>query len=138
VSLLFPVKQATMRKSNSLEVRMVCILVMVAFDFFWEDGLRGEPFLFFSGSTLYPCFCSTSFSFNSLPSPPCSGDMEVVFTNALSISWTSSVFFVLLGPGVSYTFYGLSMSDISTGFAGIRSFSDQSFVISSKSSFVSL
>jgi hypothetical protein len=39
----------SMRKSKSSEVRIVCILVMVAFDFFWEEGFRGEPFLIFRG-----------------------------------------------------------------------------------------
>jgi hypothetical protein len=98
---------------------MVCIFVMVAFDFFQKEGFGGEPFLFFRGSTSSPCFCSTSLSSNSSPSAPHSGDMEVVFMNALSNSWTSSVFFVLLGPGVSYVVSRLSMSDISTGTVGI-------------------
>jgi hypothetical protein len=130
--------RATMRKSKSSEVRKVCILVMVAFDFFHEEGFRGEPFLFFRGSTSSPCFCSNYFSSNSWPSPPCSGDMEVVFMDALSNSGTSSVLFVLLGLGVSYAVYRLSMSDISAGSAGIRRSADQSLVISSKSSSISL
>jgi hypothetical protein len=37
-------------------------------------------------------------------SPPRSGDTEAVFPEALLKSWTSLVFFVLLGPGVSCSF----------------------------------
>jgi hypothetical protein len=99
-----------MRKSKSSEVRTVCILVMVAFDFFQEEGFGGEPFLFFKGSTSSPCFYSTSLSSNSSPSPPFSSDMEAFFTDTLSNSWTSLVFFVLLGLGVSCAIFGLSMS----------------------------
>jgi hypothetical protein len=40
-----------MMKSKSSEVRTVCILVMVAFDFFQEEGFKGETFLFFKGLT---------------------------------------------------------------------------------------
>jgi hypothetical protein len=127
-----------MRKLKSSEVRTVCIFVMVAFDFFQEEGFGGEPFLFFKGSTLSPFFYSTYLLFNSSPSPPCSGDMEAVFMDSLSISWTSSVFFVLLGPGVSYAVFGMSMLDISTGSTEIRRSNDQSLVISSKSSSVIL
>jgi hypothetical protein len=103
---------------------MIYILVMVAFDFFQEEGFGGEPFLFFMGSTSSSCLCSTSFSFNSLPSPPCSGDMEIVFTDVLSISWTSSVFLVMLGLGVSCVVSGPLMSDISAGSVGIRRSAD--------------
>jgi hypothetical protein len=127
-----------MRKSKSSEVRVVCILVMVAFTFFQEEGFRGEPFLFLRESTSSPSFCSTSLSPKSSPSPPCSGEMEAVFTDALSNSWTSSVFFALLGLGVSYVVYGLSMLDISIGSTGTRRSTNQSLVISSKSSSISL
>jgi hypothetical protein len=71
--------RVALRKSKSSKVRTVCILVMVAFNFFQEEGFRGEPFLFFRGSNSSPCFYSTSFSSNSSPSPPHSGDMEEVF-----------------------------------------------------------
>jgi hypothetical protein len=128
----------SMRNLKSSKVRTVCILVMVAFDFFWEEGFRGKPLLFFRGSTSSPCFCSTSFSSKSSPSPPFFGDMKEVFTDVLSNSWTSSVFFVLLGSGVSCVVSRLSVSDISLGFAGMRRFTDQSFLISSKSSSVIL
>jgi hypothetical protein len=74
---------------------------MVAFDFFWEEGFGGGPFLFFRGSTSSPCFCSNSFSSKYSPSPPYSGDMEAFFMDALSNPWTYAVFFVLLGPSVS-------------------------------------
>jgi hypothetical protein len=112
--------RAAMRKLKSLEVRTVCILVTVAFDFFLEEGFRGEPFLFFRGSTLSPCSYLTSFSPNSSPSSPCSSEIETVFSDALSTLWTSSFFFAPLGTGVSHVVYGLSMSDISVGSAGIR------------------
>jgi hypothetical protein len=127
-----------MRNLKSSEVRTIYILVMVAFDFFREEGFRGKPFLFFRGSTSYPFFYSTYLSFNSSPSTPCSGDMEAVFTDALSNSWTSSVFFVLLISGVSYAIFGLSMFDISAESTGIRRSNNQSLVISSKSSSISL
>jgi hypothetical protein len=130
--------KASMRKSKSLEVRKTYILVMEAFNFFQEECFGGKPFLFFRGSTLSPFFCSTSLSSNSSPSPPYSGDMEAVFMDALSNPWTSSVFFILLGPGVSCAVYGLSMSDISAGLAGIRRSMNHSLVISSRSSSVSL
>jgi hypothetical protein len=75
-----------MRKLKSSEVRTISILVMVAFDFFREEGFRGKPFIFFRGSTSSPLFCSNYLSFNSSPSPPFSGDMEAVFMDALSNS----------------------------------------------------
>jgi hypothetical protein len=59
---------------------------MVAFNFFWEEGFNAEPFLFFRGSASYYCCCSTSLSLKYSPSPPFSGDMEVVFMDALSKS----------------------------------------------------
>jgi hypothetical protein len=127
-----------MNKFKSSEVRTVYILVMVAFDFFQEEGFKGEPFLFFRGSTSSPYFYSTSLSFKYSPSPPCSGDMEAVFTDVLSNSLTSSFFFILLGPGVSCAVYGLSMLDISARSARIKRSSNHSLVISSKSSFASL
>jgi hypothetical protein len=130
--------KAAMRKSKSSRVRMVYILVMVAFAFFQEECFRGEPFLFFRGSTSSPCFYSTYLSPNSSPSPPYSCEMEAVFTDVLSNSWTSSVFFSPLGPGVSCIVSRLSMSDIFAGYARTRRSTDQSLVISSKSSSISL
>jgi hypothetical protein len=67
---------------------MVCILVIEDFDFFLEEGFRGEMFLFFEGSSSSlggvnsPFLCSTSTPSISLPSPTYSGDMEAVFTDA--------------------------------------------------------
>jgi hypothetical protein len=127
-----------MRKLKLSEVRTICILVMESFDFFQEEGFGGKPFLLFKGSTSSPCFCLTSFSSNSLPSPPFFGDMEAVFTDALSNPWTSSVFFVLLGLCVSCAVYGMSMLDISVGLVGIRRSIDHSLVISSRSSSINL
>jgi hypothetical protein len=71
-------------------------------------------------------------------SPPYSGDMEVVFPKALLRYWTYSVLFLLLGSGVSCIVYGLSGSDISVGSAGMSRYADQSLVISSRSSSMSL
>jgi hypothetical protein len=71
---------------------MVCILVMVAFTFFREEGFSKETFLFFEGSSsslggvTSPFFYSTSMPSISPPSPPCSAEMEAVFTDALSKS----------------------------------------------------
>jgi hypothetical protein len=89
-------------KSKSLEVRTVYILVMEAFDFFWEEGFRGETFLFFKGSTSsLGDFTSPSISLASTSSPPPrSGDMEEVFNEVMLKFWTSSVFFRLLVLGV--------------------------------------
>jgi hypothetical protein len=100
---------AARMKSKSLTVSTVYILVKVALDFFREEGFLGEIFLFFKGSTsslggvTFPFFCSyslslTSSTFSSSPRP---SDTEVVFSDAFLKSWTSSVFFLLLGPGVS-------------------------------------
>jgi hypothetical protein len=94
-----------MMKSKSSEVRIVCILVIVAFDLFQEEGFRGETFLFFKGSTLSmggvtsPGLCSNC----TLSPPPRSGDMEAVFPEVLLKFWTSLVFFCLLVPGVFYS-----------------------------------
>jgi hypothetical protein len=51
--------------------------------------------------------------------------MEAVFPKVLLKSWTSSVFFVLLGLGVSCTVSGMVGLDISAGSAGIRRSIDQ-------------
>jgi hypothetical protein len=135
--------RAAMMKSKSLVVSTIFILVMVALDFFREEGFRGETFLFFRGSFSYldgvtsPCFCSTPVLFISSSSPPQSCDIEVVFPKALLRSCTSSIFFVLLGSGVSCAVSRLSGLNISAGSAGIRRSIDQSLVISSRSSSVS-
>jgi hypothetical protein len=121
---------------------VVFSLVTGAFDFFREEGFRGEPFLFFIISTSSLGLCSTSSK--SSPLPPCFGVMDVVLTDLLSTSWISSsffvcfVFFVLLGPGVFYAASGLSMSEISAGSTKIRRSANHSLVISSRSSSVSL
>jgi hypothetical protein len=113
-------------KSKLSEVRVVSNLVPVAFDFFLKEGFGGETFLFFEGSSsslggvTSPFFGSTSAPSISLPSPPYSAKMEAVFTDALSKSWASSVFFVLLGPSISVAVSGLSTLDISAGSAGTR------------------
>jgi hypothetical protein len=60
-------------------------------DFFQEEGFGGDTFLFFKGSSsslggvTFLFFCSTYFSFisSTSPSPPCSGDMEAFFPEAL-------------------------------------------------------
>jgi hypothetical protein len=136
--------RAAMMKLKSSKVRMVCILVIGDFDLFQEEGFGGETFLFFEGSSsslgsvTSPFLCFSFVPYISLPSPPFSGDMESVFTEALLKYCTSSIFFFLLGPGVSYATYGMSMSDISAGSARIRRSVDHSLVISSKSSSVSL
>jgi hypothetical protein len=76
-------------KSKLSEVRVVCILVIDAFDFFLEEGFRGETFLFFEGSSsslggvTSPFFCSTSVPSISPPSPPFSGEIEEVFVEVL-------------------------------------------------------
>jgi len=105
----------------------VCILVKVALDFFQEEVFEGETFLFFNGSASYlgavtsPCFYSSYFPFISSTSlsPPQPGDTEAVFSEALLNSWTSSIFFLLLVPGVSCSLWATSRlwsswSDIST------------------------
>jgi hypothetical protein len=74
-----------MMKSKSSEVRTVYILVMVAFNLFQEEGLGGETFLFFKGSTSYlggvtsPSLCSAS----TLSSLPRSGDTKAVFLEVI-------------------------------------------------------
>jgi hypothetical protein len=40
-----------MMKSKSSGVSVVCILVTVDLDFFWEEGFEGENFLFLKGSS---------------------------------------------------------------------------------------
>jgi hypothetical protein len=78
-----------MMKSKSSEVRVVSNLVLVAFDFFLEEGFGGETFLFFEGfssclgSVTSPFFYSTFVPSISLPSPPFSGEIEVVFVEVL-------------------------------------------------------
>jgi hypothetical protein len=127
--------RAAMMKSKSSVVSTIFILVTVAFDFFWEEGFEGEPFLFFRGSTsslggvTSPRFCSSPFPFSSYTSssPPHSGDIEAIFPKALIKYWNYLVFCVLLGSGVSCSLcvvYGLSRSDISTGSAGRRRSAD--------------
>jgi hypothetical protein len=84
---------------------MVFILVMVAFTFFREEVFSRETFLFFEGSSssqggvTSPLFYSNYAPYISPPCPPCSADMEAVFTDALSKSWTSLVFFYLARSG---------------------------------------
>jgi hypothetical protein len=79
-------------KSKSSEVRVVSNLVLVAFDFFLEQGFGGETFLFFKGSSsslggvTSPFFYSSSVPSISPPSPPFSGDIEVVFVEVLLTS----------------------------------------------------
>jgi hypothetical protein len=117
-------------KSKSSEMRMVYILVMFSFIFFREEGFGRETFLLFKGSSsslgnvTLPFFCSTSTPSISPPYPHLSVDMEAVFMDALSKSWTCLVFFILLGPGVSSVVSGLSKLDISAGSAGMRRFTD--------------
>jgi hypothetical protein len=141
--------RASMMKSKSSKVSTVFILVMVAFDFFWEKCFRGETFLFFRGSTsslgsvTFPRFCSSPLPFisSTSSSPPHSGDTEAIFPKALLNSWTSSVFFVLMGPCVSCSLCVVSRllgSDISVGSTGRRRSMEQSLVISSRSSSMSL
>jgi hypothetical protein len=83
-----------MMKSKSSAISTVFILVTVALDFFREEGLWGETFLFFKGSILslggvtYPSFCSASTS----SSPPWSGDTKAIFPEVLLKFWTSLVF----------------------------------------------
>jgi hypothetical protein len=131
-------------KSKSSEVRVVSNLVLVAFHFFLEEGFRRKTFPFFEGSSSYlggvtsPLFYSTSVPSISPPSPPFSAEMEAVFTDALSKSWTSSVLFILLGPGISIAVAGMLTLDISIRSDGTRRFTDHSLVISSKSSSVNL
>jgi hypothetical protein len=140
-----------MMKSKSSIVSIVCILVKVALNFFREEGFGGETFLFFKGSAsslggvTSPCFYSSSFPFisSTSSSPPRPGDTEEVFFEVMLKSWNSSVFFLLLVLGVSCSLSvtsGLSSSgsDISAGSVGIRRSADQSSVISSRSSSVSL
>jgi hypothetical protein len=136
-----------MMKSKSSIVSTTFILVVVVLNFFWEESFGGETFLFFRGSTsslgsvTSPCFYSSPLPFisSTLSSPPQSGDTEEVFLEALLKSWTSSVFFLQLVPGVFYSLWvasGLSSSgsDMSTGLANIRRYEDHSLVISSRSS----
>jgi hypothetical protein len=143
-----------MIKSKSSTMSIVYILVKVSLDFFQKVGFMGETFLFFKGSSssagslggvTSPCFCWSSFLFvsSTSSSPPHSGDIEAVPSDALLNFWTSSVFFLLFGPGQSFASSvvpGLSISlgsEISVGSAGMRSYVDQSLVISSRSSSMS-
>jgi hypothetical protein len=71
-------------KLKSSGVSVVCILVMVAFDFFREGDFGGDHFLFFITSTSSSSLCSTCS--RSSPLPPLSGVMEVVLTDLLSTS----------------------------------------------------
>jgi hypothetical protein len=99
----------SMMNSKSLVVSTVCILVTVVLDFFQEECCGGETFLFFRGSVsslgsvTLPFFYSVSFPFisSTSSSPPQSGDIEELLPKALLKSWTSSVFFFLLGLCVS-------------------------------------
>jgi hypothetical protein len=78
-----------MMKSKSSIVSIVCILVMVALDFFREVDFMGESFLLFKGlasslgGVTSPCFCSSSFPFisSTSSSPPRPGDTEGVFSD---------------------------------------------------------
>jgi hypothetical protein len=94
-----------MIKSKLSKVRTIFILVIEAFDFFWEEGFKGETFLLFEGSTSYLGgvtllgFISASTS----SSPPQSGDTEGVFPKVLIKFWTSLVLFCLLVPGVVWS-----------------------------------
>jgi hypothetical protein len=95
-------------KLKSSKVRVISSLVLVAFNFFLEEGFGGETFLLFEGSSsslggvTFPLFYLTS-----IPSSPLSTEMDAVYMDALSRSWTSSVFFILLGPTVSGAVSGL-------------------------------
>jgi hypothetical protein len=118
---------------------------------------HGETFLFLDGSAssvgslggvTLPCFFLSSFtslfSLSTSSSPPPPGDSEAVSYDVVLSCWTSSVFFLLLVPGVSCpsrVTSGLPISSGSNsyvGSAGIRSFVGQSLVIYSRSSYVSL
>jgi hypothetical protein len=94
-----------MMNLKSSEVRTVCILVIEDFDFFREEGFRGETFLFFKGSTssLGDVTSPGLYSISTSSPPPQSGDMEEVFTEVLIKFWTSSVFFYLLVTSVFYS-----------------------------------
>jgi hypothetical protein len=81
----------------------------------------GETFLFFKGSAsslsnvTSPYFYLVTFPFiySTSSSPPRSGDTEAIFPEALLKSWTSSIFFLILVPGVSCSLcvvFGLSGS----------------------------
>jgi hypothetical protein len=133
-------------KSKSSAVSKVFILAAVALDLFHEEGLYRDTYLFLKGSVssldgvTSPFFCSTSFSFISSisSSPPHLGDMESIFPEVLLRSWTSSVFFIFLGLGVSCMVSGLSGPNISAGSTGMRRSVDQSLMISSRSSYMRL
>jgi hypothetical protein len=80
-------------KTKSSKVRIVYILFIEAFDLIREECFGGEgTFIFFEGSSsslggvTSPLFYSTSMPSISLPSPPCTGDMEAVFVELLLTS----------------------------------------------------
>jgi hypothetical protein len=83
--------RAAMMNLKSSVVITVFILVTVALDFFQEEGLWGETFLLFVGSTssvgdvTSSFFCSVSLLFISLTSssPPQLGDTKDFFSEEL-------------------------------------------------------
>jgi hypothetical protein len=88
----------------------------LAFEFFRDEGFFGEPFLFldvsiFGGGSLggvtSPCsyFSSSpsSSSLSTLSPPPPSSEFDVISFDALFGSCTSSLFFLLLLLGASYS-----------------------------------
>jgi hypothetical protein len=129
---------------------------------FSNVGFLGETFLLLDGSFIrwiasstrslggvtLPCFCLSSspslFSLSTSSSPPYPGDFEAVSSDSLLNYWTSTVFFLLLVPGVSFpsrVASGMPIilgSDSSVRSAGIRSSIGQSLVVSSRSSSMSL
>jgi len=84
----------TINKSKSSRVRVVLSVVQVALDLFWDEVFVWVVFLSLEGysSSLgvvtSPLFCSTFVPPSSSPSPPCAGEIEVVFVNVLGISST--------------------------------------------------
>jgi hypothetical protein len=72
------------RKLKSSGVSVVCILVTVAFDFFWEGDFGGDPFHFFITLTSSFCLCSTSSRYS--PLPPLYGVTEAILIDMLSTS----------------------------------------------------
>jgi hypothetical protein len=106
---------AVMMRSMSSIVSTVCILGLLALDFFHDEGFMGETFLFLdvSASSMgslgcyFTCFFlssspfSSSLSTSSPPPPP--GESEAVSSDALFNSCTSSFFFLLLLLGASYS-----------------------------------
>jgi len=138
-------------------VSTISLLGLLSLEFFHEEGFMRETFLFLdiyvSSGGFWGSFTSPSFYIYSSPfssslsttsSPPPLGDSKEVSSDGLLNSCISSFFFLLLLLGVSYSPWvttGLPImlgSDSSTGSIGIRSFACHSFVISSRSSSVSL